>query len=56
MMEISGGKDLPFTMYTQFSRKKVYYLRVSGGRNVSFSENISYLINWWSLGKNFKIL
>ena len=45
MMKISGVKDLPFTMYTKFSRKKVYYLRVSGGRNVRFSENISYLVN-----------
>ena len=46
-------RGYPLSMYAKFSKKLSFltpwYVCVSGGRNVSFSENFAYIINGWPL-------
>ena len=55
-------RDHPFSTYAKFPEKLIFlplirthactcqeYVCVSGGKNVSFSENFAYLLNGWSI-------
>ena len=48
-------KDHSFSTYTKFLEKLTFftpwysmYVSFSGGKNVTFSENVAYLLNEWS--------